>query len=170
VAAFSLWVIDPEAKEPLEFAQACGRSACEVALLERADGTLKRVARGRVEAGCSALDLAPYRMTPTDVLIGVRGYWMNHGFGDTTLTLLHVEGSALRPVLEVPIDLSTPDREETGVASMVARGDGPADIRIRYTAAAPTEDGPSKPLPPRTELFRWTGTTYAPAAGATPGR
>src|SRR5574341_1455369 len=168
VAAFALWVVDPETHEPLEFAQACGRSACEVALLERANGSLKRVARGRVEAGCTELDLAPFRMTSTDMLIGVRGYWMNHGFGDTTLTLLRVEGSELRPVLAVPVDVSTPDREETGVVSMLPRADGPADIRIRYTPeGVPDEEGIVKARTPRTELYRWTGSAYAPAERST---
>lgn len=128
---------------------------------------MRRVARGRVEAGCTQLDLAPFRMTASEVLIGVRGYWMNHGFGDTTLTLLRVEGRVLRPVLAVPVDVSTPDREETGVVSMVTRAEGPADIRIRYAAEGiPDENGIVKPRAPRTEVYRWTGSTYAPASSA----
>lgn len=158
VAAFDLWVIDQETNAPLEFAQACGRSACEVALLQRAGAGLRLVARGHVENGCTALDLAPYRMRPGEVLIGARGYWMNHGFGDTTLTLLRVEGKTLRPVLAVPIEKETPEVEEKGVVTMVARPDGPADIRIRFER----EDGEGKKLAPRTEIYRWDGTLYSP--------
>ncbi len=158
VAAFDLWVIDDETNAPLEFAQACGRSACMVALLERAGATLRLVARGRVENGCSALDLAPYRMRPGEVLIGARGYWMNHGFGDTTLTLLRVEGKTLRPVLAVPVERETPEEDEKGVVAMAARPDGPADIQIRFEREG--EEG--KKLAPRTELYRWNGTRYSP--------
>ncbi len=67
------------------------------------------------------MDLAPYRMRPGEVLIGARGYWMNHGFGDTTLTLLRAEGKTLRPVLAVPVESETPEVEEKGVVAMAAR-------------------------------------------------
>jgi hypothetical protein len=158
VAAFELWVIDPETNEPLEFAQACGRTACEVALLERAGVRLRVVARGRVDAGCAALDLAPYRMRPRETLIGVRGTWMNHGFGDTTLTLLRVDGTTLRPVLATPVDRLSPGIQEKGVVTVIAHQDEPAGIRIRFER----EDDDGKKLPQRIEAFRWDGSTYVP--------
>lgn len=165
VAAFEQWVLDPDTNEPLEFAQACGRTACEVVLLEPAGGELRVVARGRAEAGCESLDLAPYRMTPDEMLIGVRGRWMNHGYGDTTLTLLRVEGERLRAVFARPVDVETPDSDEQGVVTMVPRSDGPADVRIRFAREGEpgTEGEPAKKLPPRTELYRWDGNAYAPA-------
>jgi hypothetical protein len=160
VAAFDQWVIDPETNEPLQFAQACGRNACEVVLLEADRGDLHVVARGRAEAGCHALDLAPYRMKQGETLIGVRGRWMNHGFGDTTLTLLRVEGKQLHAVFAQKVDVETPELEEEGVVTMVPRSDGPADIQIRYAR----QDEPGNKLSPRTELYRWDGNAYAPAA------
>jgi hypothetical protein len=158
VAAFSLWVEDPETNQPLEFAQACGRSPCDVALLERVGNDLRLVARGRVNAGCTALDLAPYRILPGETLIGARGYWMNHGFGDTTLVLLRVEGTALRAVLSVPVERSIPELEEKGVVTMVPQPDRPANVRIRFERK--NDDG--KMLPSRTEEYRWNGTNYLP--------
>ncbi|HSN13513.1 MAG TPA: hypothetical protein VLT61_02710 [Anaeromyxobacteraceae bacterium] len=158
VAAFDQWVIDPDTNEPLEFAQACGRNSCEVVLLESVGGDLRVVARGRAEAGCDALDLAPYRMKHGETLIGVRGRWVNHGFGDTTLTLLRVEGKQLRAVFAQPVDVETPDMDEEGVVTMVPRGDGPADIQIRYARRGE----PAKKLSPRTEVYRWDGNHYAP--------
>jgi hypothetical protein len=127
-------VIDEETNAPPEFAQACGRSACIVALLERAGAALRLVAQGRVENGCTALDLAPYRIRPGEVLIGARSYWMNHGVGDTTLTLLRVEGKTLRPVLAVPVERETLEVEEKGVVAMAARPDGSGGPR----ASAPS--------------------------------
>jgi hypothetical protein len=160
VAAFSLWVEDPETNEPLEFAQACGRSPCDVALLERAGNDLRLVARGRVEAGCTALDLAPYRILPGELLIGARGEWMNHGNGDTTLTLLRAEGTALRAVLAIPVEREILDAEEKGVVTMVPQSDRPANVRIRFERRG--DDG--QKLPPRTEEYRWNGTSYVPVA------
>ncbi len=158
VAAFDQWVFDPDTNEPLEFAQACGRKACEVVLLEAAGGDLRVVARGLAEAGCDALDLAAYRMSQGETLIGVRGRWMNHGFGDTTLTLLRVEGKQLRAVFAEPVDVETPDLDEEGIVTMVPRSDGPADIQIRFTPQAE----PGKKKSPRTEVYRWDGNRYAP--------
>jgi hypothetical protein len=111
-----------------------------------------------VNAGCTSLDLAPYRILPGETLIGARGNWMNHGFGDTTLTLLRVEGTVLRAVLAVPVERSTPELEEKGVVTMVPRADRPGNVRIRFVR----EDDDGKKLPARTEEYRWSDTIYVP--------
>jgi hypothetical protein len=96
----------------------CGESY-SIALLRAAGSKLQLVARTpesttKVPArelelfvkgdGDVALDLAPYRLTPTETLIGIRTYWSVPGAYFTEyVQLFRVTGSRLRMVVEVVV-------------------------------------------------------------------
>jgi hypothetical protein len=157
VAAFDLWVLDDRTGAKADYGQACGPTPCHVALMERDDAGVRLVARGWVDRGCTKLDLAPYRMSSNDTLIGVRGDWMNHGFGSTTLTLLHVEGSVLRPVFQRAMSTSNGNTEKVEETSAI--------LKVEPTGTAPNafmieERGPTSQT---VERWTWDGQRYVKA-------
>ena len=158
VAAFDLWILDDRTGTKAAYAQACGPTPCHVALMERDGAGLRMVARGWVDRGCSKLDLAPYRMRANDTLIGVRSDWTNHGFGTTTLTLLHVEGGVLRPVFQRPVSTSNGNKEEVEETKAV--------LKVEPTGTGPNafvveERGPNVQV---MERWTWDGQRYVKGA------
>ena len=88
---------------------------------------------------------------------------MNHGFGDTILTLLRADGDQLLPVAAIPVDVEAPNSSCKGTVAMIPRGTEPADLRVTWKIIGTDDEGEEKDLGTEALSWRWTGKEFAPS-------
>lgn len=129
-----------------------------------------------------AFDLAPYRLTDQEMLIGVRieNMWLAASFWQTRLLLFRVEGRRLRTVFEAPvIDRDYPNARKNGPQivlrttsklSTVANGGQYYELLVKKETikCRENDDGDCdsnsasvKPVKAATEVWRFDGEKFA---------
>jgi hypothetical protein len=151
-----------------------------IAVLAEREGTLHLVARthddGPTEAelggvgaflsvkgdGTASLDLAPYRLSSSATLIGVRNTWSaTGGTFRTTLVLFRIAGEELQAVANIEVGGGTfwPTKTLDSTVA-VARGQGPYyDLRVLTRHYDDSRPG-SKPASSDLTIFRFDGSRY----------
>jgi hypothetical protein len=113
--------------------------------------------------GSASLDLAPYRLSSSETLIGVRNTWsVTGGTFRTSLVLFRIVGDGLNAVANIPVGGGTswPAKTLDRSTIAVAPGNGPYyDLRVLTRHYKNPQPG-SKPAGSDVTIFRFDGSRY----------